>query len=342
MSDDSTGPLISIVMPFRNEERFLDESLRSIIAQTLHDWELIAVDDHSSDRSATIVRELAAADLRVRLCPNRGTGLVAALNHGLSLAKAPLVARMDADDVMADRRLSLQLEALTSRPDVGLVASRVRLFPRGALRAGYREYEKWQNRVVTPEDVDREIFFESPFAHPSVTIRRSHLDRVGGYRDGPFPEDYELWLRMHAHGIPMMKCEKVLLHWRERPDRASRTDARYERDAFDRLRAHHLARDRRLDGNRPVVVWGAGRKTRARARHLTREGVSIDAWIDIDRRKIGRDLDGARVLAPEELASFVPRPLVLVYVLNHGARELISAHLESIGYELGTDWLPVG
>ena len=337
----TTKPSISVVMPFRNEERYLDESLRSILSQTFADWELIAIDDHSTDGSEAIVRRAADSDPRIRLETNTGNGLVSALNHGIRVSRARFVARMDADDISAPDRLSIQLARLEQDPAVGLVASRVRIFPRKSLRAGYREYERWQNRVVSADEIGSEIYFESPFAHPSVVIRRDLLEHLGGYRDGAFPEDYDLWLRMHARGVKMEKCEDVLLLWRDRPDRISRIDPRYGREAFDRLRARYLARDDRLE-NRSLVIWGAGPPTRRRARHLLREGVPVDAWIDIDPAKIGRSYDGRPVHAPDWLASLPRRPMVLVYVKNHGARDLIADRLESFGYVLGPDWLPVG
>lgn len=264
------NPRISIVLPFRNEEKFIEDSLKSILDQSIDDWELHAIDDQSSDGSASILRAAAAVDRRIRLSSNHGNGLVAALQYGFSRARAPLVARMDADDLMTPDRLEVQAGALNDNPRTALVASRVRIFPRKLLRAGYREYERWQNAIITPEEIGFEIFFESPFTHPTVMFRREMFHAIGGYRDGPFPEDYELWLRMHAEGLEMRKCKEVLVHWRERPDRTSRVDPRYSREAFDRLRARHLARDPRIAGSRPLVIWGAGRRTRQRARHLLR------------------------------------------------------------------------
>jgi hypothetical protein len=197
--------------------------------------------------------------------------------------------------------------------------------------------------VVTPEEIAGEIYNEAPVAHPSVMFRRDPIRAAGGYRDGEFPEDYELWLRLHERGLAIGKCPEVLLYWRERPDRTSRTDLRYERTAFDRLRARYLARDPRVvAGDRPVVIWGAGRRTRQRARHLIEHGIGVRAWIDIDPRKIGREAGGLPVHEPGWLDSATPRPFVLVYVRNYGAPELIAARLLSMSYEPRRDWLPVG
>ena len=166
---------------------------------------------------------------------------------------------------------------------------------------------------------------------------------LGGYRDGEFPEDYELWLRMVFAGKKMAKCPQILLDWRQREDSYSRTDPRFSRLAFDRLRARYLASDPRLKEGRDFVIWGAGRVTRKRCRHLIRRGFSPRAWVDIDRKKIGGSIDGVPVVGPDWLAARgEPRPMVLVYVAAHGARDAIAARLESMGFIRGRDYLAVG
>lgn len=334
-------PAVSILLPFRNAAPTIGACLASIRHQRFADYELIAVDDGSADESGAIVAAAAAADPRVRLLSPGRLGLVGALNYGLAAARAPLVARMDADDLMHPDRLGLQRAALDEQPELALIACRVALFPRRAVRAGYREYLRWQNSCLSPADVATNIYVESPFAHPSVMFRRDLVMGLGGYADGPFPEDYELWLRMHHAGLAMAKLPRVLLAWREGEGRASRNDPRYSREAFDVLRARYLAADPRLAQGRPLVYWGAGRRTRLRARHLIERGFAPSAWIDIDPKKIGHVVGGAPVHAPEWLAD-APRPFVLVYVTNHGAYDFIAPILRGYGYRPGEDFLFVG
>lgn len=336
-------------MPFRDAATTLPECLDSIASQTFHDWELVAVDDGSSDGSAELLRCRAADDPRFRLIQPGRIGLVAALNLGIQQAVAPLIARMDADDRMAPDRLAAQVEYLASHPGIDLVATQVELFPPEAVAAGYREYVRWQNACLEPDQVAGNIYVESPLAHPSVMIRKAVLERLGGYRHGDFPEDYELWLRMHAAGCQMAKLPRVLLAWRESAARTSRVDPRYDRAAFDRLRASYLARDVRLraaqERGRAIIIWGAGRKTRQRVRLLFEHGVQAEGWIDINPRKIGKRIAGLPVHPPSWLAEGAarsPRPFVLSYVTNHGARDLIASQLHAWGYRLGEDYLAVG
>ncbi len=300
------------------------------------------MDDGSRDRSARLVASAARRDARIRLLSNPGRGLVSALNHGLHACRAELVARMDADDLMLPERLSAHLDHFARNPGISLSACRAEIFPEETLHAGFREYMRWQNGCLTHEQIARDLYIESPFAHPAVAFRRRAVLDAGGYREGPFPEDYELWLRLFHAGHRMEKMPRTLLRWRDHPARLSRTDPRCARRAFDRLRAEYLARDPRLLARRDnFVIWGAGRKTRRRADHLLERGFRPRAWIDIDPRKIGNRVDGVPVVGAEWLSE-QGRPLVLVYVTNHGAREEILEELEGMGYRAGLDCLAVG
>jgi glycosyltransferase involved in cell wall biosynthesis len=338
-------PSVSVLLPYRDAEGTLGECIASIEAQTLRDHEVLAVDDHSRDGGPERVAAWAARDARIRPLTHPGHGLVDALNFGLEAARSEWVARMDADDRMHPRRLAEQAAHLARHPGLAVLGCRVRLFPAQAVRAGYREYVAWQNRQIAPADIAEEVYVESPLAHPSVMLRRRRILDLGGYRHGPFPEDYELWLRLVHAGEPMAKLPRVLLDWREGEARLSRTDPRCARAALDRLRADYLARDVRLarvrTGSRGLVVWGAGRRTRRRAGLLLERGYSPTAWVDIDPRKIGNRVEGVPVVPPQWLDR-QPRPYVLVYVTNHGARELIAARLATLGYRRGRDYLMVG
>ena len=334
-------PSVSVVLPFRDAEATLGECLDSLRAQTLKEHEVIAVDDGSRDRSADLIVRYRREDSRIRLLQPGTIGLVTALNLGVAEARASLIARMDADDIMHPERLAVQAASLQENPRLALVSCRVELFPADHVRKGYREYEKWQNECLTPADITDNLYVESPHAHPSVMFRRAVFEDLGGYRQGEFPEDYDLWLRMAEAGYEMAKVPRVLLQWRERPDRISRTDPRYSREAFDRLRAHYLARDPRVRSTGELVVWGAGRTTRKRVRRLLDLGVQHSGWIDIDPRKIGKTIWGRRVHPPRWLDR-VPRPFVLIYVTNHGARDEIEQCLRAMGYHRGNDYLAVG
>jgi len=341
MTSQQQIPTVAVLLPFYNAAETLEETLDSIQAQSLQQFTLIAVDDGSDDGSASIVQNRMRNDSRITLLQPGHQGVVGAMNCALNHCQSPLVARMDADDIMHPERLEKQATYLQQNPDIDLVGSRVRLFPEEQIQGGFAEYIRWQNACLSPETIAHNIYVELPIAHPSVMFRREVVHIAGGYRDGDFPEDYELLLRLHQQGRRMAKLSDVLLDWRDSGGRLTRTDNRYSREAFDRIRAEYLARDPRLQHSRPLAFWGAGRNTRKRVANLQEYGFRPSVWIDIDPKKIGNIIDGVRVVEPAWLVR-EEKPFVLSYVSNHGARDLIAAELQAMDYHEGHDYLMVG
>jgi len=329
-------PAVSILMPVRNEERYLRQALSSIQAQTFTDWELVAVDDGSSDATASILA--TTGDSRVRLLTSPERGLVPALNHGLASCRAPLVARMDGDDISHPARLAKQHALLAADPAVGLVACSFRHFPRQELKVGMLAYEKWQNSLASHELVTADLFVESPFVHPSVMFRREAVTAVGGYRDMGWPEDYDLWLRLGAAGVRFARISESLFFWRDRPERATRTMAEYSQEAFRACKLHHL-KNGFLFGEEGVVLAGAGKEGRAWRRTLETMGISVSLWVDVDPRKAGRMLHGAEITSPAEL-DLCGRKM-LITVGTRGAREGIRDWAVGSGYREGKDFVCV-
>lgn len=336
-----TTPLCSVVLPVRDASDTLAACLDSIAAQTLEHFEIVAIDDGSRDATPTLLERYAHKDNRLRVIRNPNPGLVGALNAGLAAARSALVARMDADDLMHPERLHEQVTMMHKQTNLAVLGTQVELIESNVTGNGLREYIRWQNTCTDPREIANQRFVESPLTHPSTMLRRDAVIAEGGYRDGPFPEDYELWLRLLARGYVLGKVPRVLMSWRDGPARLSRTDPRCHRDAFDALRARYLAQIDAVTRADTLVIWGAGRKTRRRVAHLQSEGIHVDAWIDIDPKKIGNIIEGARVHEPSAIGSMTT-PFVLSYVANHGARDDIAAHLTSLGMVEGRDWLSVG
>ena len=328
-------PLVSVLMPVRNGAPWLEACLRSIRRQTLTAFEAVAVDDGSTDGSGELLERWTAGDSRFQVLHTPPRGLVAALNEGLAACRAPLVARMDADDAMHPRRLELQAAAMKAHPETGVVSCLVRHVPVHRVDEGLRRYEAWLNGLLGHEAMMRERFVESPVAHPSVMVRRRLLEEAGGWRDLGWPEDHDLWLRLAARGVRFAKVPATLLFWRQHPDRLTWSDPRYGKAAFLRLKAHHLARGP-LAGGRVAIVWGAGPTGRRLARALEAEGVPVEAFVDIDPRLAGRSRRGRPILHPEALpARLGPGVVVLAAVAARGAREAIRARLLALGLAEG-------
>jgi glycosyltransferase involved in cell wall biosynthesis len=299
---------LSVLLPLYNARSTLERAWRSLRWQTFTDWEAVVVDDGSTDGSLELAARLAEEDPRLKLLPRPHEGLVAALNAGLAHCQAPLVARMDADDLCHPRRLELQVEYLETHPQTWVVGSLVRIFPRATLTPGMAVYEEWLNSLLEPEQMAREIFVESPLVHPSVVLRREALERLGGYRQAGWAEDYDLWLRMWEAGGRFGKVDRVLFWWRDWPGRLTRTSPACDIEAFVRLKVEFLLRTH-LAGEGPVLLWGATRSGRRFLRELRRRGVEVAALVDPHPGPPGRRVGGLPVLSPEQLP---PEPLLLV------------------------------
>jgi glycosyltransferase involved in cell wall biosynthesis len=342
--DDSTHtPTVSILMPCYNVEETIDEAVASLLGQTLREHEVVAVDDGSSDSTGDRLMEWVERDPRLRVLSLPHEGIIPALNAGLAACRAPLVSRMDADDRAHPERLARQVTCLEAHPELALVSCLVEGFPVDRVREGFRLYIDWLNSLVSPEAIEREIFIESPLAHPSVTIRKAWIERIGGYQDHGWPEDYDLWLRMCLAGARFAKVPEVLLYWREHPTRLTRTDTRYSTDNFLRAKAHYLCRGVLLDRD-AIIIWGAGQMGRRMSKYLLRNDVSLTAFVDIDPAKIGRTRRGKPIISPEELMDWwsrYDRPVVLVAVGSRGVRELIRQRLNEMGLLEGDDWWAV-
>lgn len=331
-------PRISILMPARNEERYLQAALNSLYRQTCTEWELVAVDDGSSDGTAAILAEAAGRDRRVRVIRSGGIGLVAALNAGLAACGGALLARMDGDDICHPRRLELQAAHLDAHPDTGLVACNFRHFPRTGLKNGMIDYEAWQNSLADHAQVIRDLFVESPFVHPSIMTRRTIIEELGGYQDNSWPEDYDLWLRMAAAGVRFARLPQTLLFWRDHPERATRTMVEYASHAFRACKCRYLLYGF-LQGTRDVVIAGAGVEARAWQRVLAASGVTVSTWLDVDPRKIGRMLHNAPVISPDELHLNGRKMITAIGV--RGARQQFRSVAERRGWQEGIDFVCV-
>jgi len=336
-------PAVSIVLPFRDAEATLGSTLDSLAAQTFEDFEVLCVDDGSQDRGPAEVRDRQGRDPRFRLISGPGAGLVAALNQGLSEVRAPLVARMDADDLALPERLARQWAFLQDHPDVAVLDSRVEIFrDDGPLGGGMARYQRWLDGITHHEDFARELLVESPIAHPAVMVRSAWLERVGGYRQGDFPEDYDLWLRLFRAGARFHKLPERLLRWRDHSTRATRTDSRYRREAFVALKLEHLLELGRIRGGSSsgLALWGAGPTSRPWRRMLAERGASPERIYDIDPKKFGRRLRGVTVCSADELTRSC-HELVLVMVGAPGARGLIREALLERGLVEGEGFVCV-
>jgi len=337
MTRDS--PAVSVLMPVRNGAKHLGEAMASLVTQTFDDFEVIAVDDGSTDGTWAELERWASDDQRIRVFRSEPRGIVDALEMARAQARAGYLARMDADDIADRRRFALQWALLMDEPQIAGCGCGVRYFPDSVVRAGARRYETWLNSVRSAEDVARSVWVECPLAHPTFFFRSDVVEAVGGYQDHGWPEDYDLILRVHLAGHRLANVSDVLHQWREAADRLSRIDHRYKSEAFLRCRIHYLCRGP-LTGSRDVIVWGAGPVGKSFARAAIDRGIRVVAFVELDPRKIGQEIHGAPVLdIPEALR--IRGPLHAAAVGQYGARARIEGLLEQAGLVAGEDFVAV-
>jgi len=209
-------PALSVLLPVYNGERFLAEAIESILAQTFTDYEFIIINDGSRDGSGAIIDDYAERDSRIRAFHQDNRGLVETLNRGIAVARAPLIARMDADDISLPRRFERQIHRFENRPDLAVVGGCIILIDDAGKRIRRCNYP-------TGGAALRQLLeHDSPLAHPAVIMRRDIVCGLGGYRrQYKYAQDYDLWLRMHDAGYGIENVAEPVLLYRQHAEKVS-------------------------------------------------------------------------------------------------------------------------
>ena len=223
-------PLVSVVMPVYNAQRYVGEAVASIIQQTLPDWELICIDDGSSDGSQQLLQWLAAQDVRIRVVRQVNAGFVAALNHGCSLARGPLICRMDADDIALPDRLQRQVEHMRRHPECTVVGGAILEIDAQGTPLGV------QRLAAEHADIVHDLLHRrTGHFHPTTLIRSEALEAVGGYRAAyQWVEDHDLWLRL-AHRGQLANLPQPVLCYRQHADSVCWQRAAQQRQLMNQL-----------------------------------------------------------------------------------------------------------
>ena len=229
------APVVSVVLPAYNCPHYIGAAIESMLAQTFADFELIVIDDGSTDSTPEVVR--GYADPRIRLVQQANGGAAAAANHGIALARGRYIARQDQDDVSFAPRLARQVAFLDANPACALVGTWARIWVE----------DKATERVhAHPGDNARlqfELLFDNPFVQSSVMLRKTALERVGVYstdRERQPPEDYELWSRI-ARAYEVANLTEVLHIYREVAGSVSRRGPSPFMDRLVSLSAENIA-----------------------------------------------------------------------------------------------------
>ena len=237
-------PMVSVLVPVRDGARFLRAAIESVLAQTLKDFELLIVDDGSQDETPEIVAEAARRDPRIKALSQPRTGLVAALNRGIAAARAPLIARLDADDIALPERLARQTETMEREPGLGLLGSFAEeIYEQGrALRT--------RKPPVSHAALVAALQCGNPFVHSTVMFRYHLVRALGGFRAAlEAAEDYDLWLRV-AERARVGNLPETLVQYRTHPQ--SVTGRKEVRMAFSVRLARRAAAERQAGRPDPL------------------------------------------------------------------------------------------
>lgn len=281
-------PLVSILIPVKNTAPFLPECLQSICDQTYDQWEVIAVNDHSSDSSKTILESFASKDARFKVFDNEGSGIIPALQKAYKHSGGDYITRMDSDDIMTANKLQVMSNTLKVHGAKHLAVGQVKYFSETGISNGYERYEIWLNQLTEKGSNFSEIYKECVIPSPAWMVHRIDFDACGAFDSDRYPEDYDLTFRFRQQQLKCIPCTKVLHHWRDYESRTSRTHEHYAQNYFLDIKTHYFL-EQDYDKDRPLVVWGAGSKGKTIAQILLKKGIQFH-WVCDNPNKVGKSI----------------------------------------------------
>ena len=276
-------PLVSILTPFRNTGSYLPACITSILNQSYDNWELLLVNDSSSDNSSQIVESFAKNDTRIKLLNNHGIGIIHALRLAMANSSGQFITRMDSDDVMATTKLETMVNTLVTNGKGYIALGKVAYFSHTKVSAGYLAYEAWLNSLTKRGTNFEEIYKECPIASPCWMIYKEDLEKCGAFNYNNYPEDYDLCFRFYKAGYKCLPSTALLHHWRDYDTRTSKTNKNYNLEAFNKLKASYFL-ELDYDDSRPLVVFGAGLKGKIVAKELLKQNILFH-WISMNPNK---------------------------------------------------------
>lgn len=278
-------------MPVYNAGKYLSACLESIINQEYKNWELIAVDDYSSDDSFHILRAFAQKDNRIQVLKNNSKGIIPALQLGYKKAVGVAITRMDADDIMPTGKLKILFSNLCENPEA-CITGKVKYFSDHELKDGYIRYANWLNTLIDNNSHATEIFKECVIPSPCWMMSKETFDKAGGFSTDRYPEDYDLCFRIIENKIPIIGIEDILHLWRDHGQRASRNDPHYADQSFLNLKMYYF--NKFYDQNCKIILWGAGSAGKNIAKALNERNYSF-RWVSNNLNKINHNIYGTKI-----------------------------------------------
>lgn len=328
-------PLVSVILPFYNAESTLLRAMESIGRQSYSNFECILVNNNSSDKGPMLANDFCLRDSRFRMLNESRQGVVYASNAGCASAKGEFMARMDADDAAFADRLKLQAEYLVQHPETDAVGGLVEYKAHREGTDGFARYVDWVNSLVDYPQIMANRFAESPIVNPTAMWRASSALKYGMYRNGDFPEDYEMWLRWLHEGAIINKVNKSVLYWHDSDQRLTRTNEIYSDRAFYKIKTRYLALQlkRSQQAKENIWIWGASKISRKFVTMLEEEQISIQGYIDT---KTSRQLD--KPVLHYSNIDLSQQKIILVYMKHLDLKKEIRNYLQEKNYTEGENF----
>jgi len=327
--------LISILIPVKNAEKYLQECMESILNQSHNNFELIAINDHSTDRSLEILQYYALQDERVQVLNNAGKGIIEALRLAFSACKGNVITRMDADDRMHPNKLESMYGELEKQGSGNLVLGLVEYFSEAGIGNGYKRYAEWLNTLTRNQNNFADIYRECAIPSPCWMLYKDDLIACDAFNPNRYPEDYDLAFRFYKQGLNIIGVNSILHYWRDYPERSSRTDPNYLDNRFFDIKLSYFLKLEKEDKD-SIVLYGAGKKAKYIAKALREKNLSF-TWLTNNPKKIGKEVYGVLLQDQSQLIKREHQKIIIV-VSNPKEQELIASKLLEMNNMLGKDY----
>jgi len=329
------NPLVSILTPFRNTEVFLKDCIKSIINQTYTNWELIIVDDFSTDNSYKLVENFAKKDSRIILLKNTKSGIIGALQMAFKYSNGDFITRMDSDDIMHVQKIEILAYNLMANKRQSVAVGLVKYFSEDTLGEGYKNYETWLNKLTIAGTNFSEIYKECVIPSPCWMMHRDDLIACDAFNPKTYPEDYDLTFRMYEQGYTCIPCDKELHYWRDYSTRSSRVQEHYNQNNFLDIKLHYFLK-LDYDTSRPLVIWGAGNKGKTIAKILIEKDIPY-YWICNNPKKIGKHIYDQE-MRPFSFLKELKDAQSIISVANKEAQVFIKNYMTELKLEPMKDY----
>lgn len=316
---------ISIILPFKNAEPWLKETIASIVEQTFTDWELICINDHSTDKGAQVIQ--AFKDSRIQVVQNDRIGIIKALQLGLKTSRGMFISRMDADDLMPLNRLQQMYDRIINTPKKTIVTGKVKYFAEGKLSDGFLNYQNWVNERIDNDDHYKHIFRECVVASPNWIARKQDLIDYSLFDKLNYPEDYDLVFHWFKNGFVIESLSDVTLLWRDHPTRTSKNSETYNQEALFRLKIDWFVQT--MNTTKSLALLGAGTKGKLSMELLQSRKIKA-TWYDLNYKKFNVPILGETI----QDYSQINEDLLLIAIYPKDQTELIK-FIEAKGYSIG-------